>query len=97
MKGGDHVDVKMVRELAQVVNRENAKMGVLISLADPTAPMKKEAIGEGFYKTEYGEYPKIQILTVADLFGGKRPDMPWIDPTVFKKAKREPAKQEKLL
>ena len=98
VKGGDHVDVKMVRELAQVVNREKAKMGVLITLADPTGPMKKEAIGEGFYKTEYGEYPKIQILTVADLFNGKRPDMPWIDPTVFRKAKREDrAQQQKLL
>lgn len=97
VKGGDNVDVKMVRELAQVVNREKAKMGVLICLAEPTGPMKKEAVGEGFYKTEYGEYPKIQILTVEQLFSGKRPDMPWIDPTVFRKAKAEKGRQEKLL
>ena len=97
VKGGDHVDVKMVRELAQVVNREKAKLGVLICLTEPTGPMKKEAIGEAFYKTEYSEYPKIQILTVEQLFAGKRPDMPWIDPTVFRKAKRESrATQEKL-
>jgi site-specific DNA-methyltransferase (adenine-specific) len=63
----------------------------------PTAPMKKEAISEGFYKTEYGEFPKIQILTIAELFDGRRPDMPWIDPTVFKKAKAEKGRQEKLL
>ncbi|HEX4080041.1 MAG TPA: DNA methyltransferase [Rhizomicrobium sp.] len=97
VKGGDSVDVKMVRELAQVVNRENAKMGVLISLAEPTGPMRKEAIAEGFYKTEYGEYPKLQILTIAHLFAGQRPDMPWIDPTVFRKAKAEKGRQEKLL
>ena len=59
--------------------------------------MKKEAIAEGFYKTEYGEFPKLQILTIAELFDGRRPDMPWIDPTVFKKAKAEKGKQEKLL
>ncbi len=97
VKGGDNVDVKMIRELAQVVNRENAKMGVLISLAEPTGPMKKEAIAEGFYKTEYGEFPKVQILTVAQLFAGQRPDMPWIDPTVFKKAKAEKGAQGKLI
>jgi site-specific DNA-methyltransferase (adenine-specific) len=96
VKGGDNVGVPMVRELIQVVNREKAKLGVLITLADPTGPMKKEAIGEGFYKTEYGEYPKLQILTVEQLFAGKRPDMPWIDPTVFKRAKQEKGKQEKL-
>ena len=97
VKGGDNVDVKMVRELAQVVNREKAMMGVLICLAEPTGPMKKEAIGEGFYKTEYGEYPKLQILTVGQLFAGQKPDMPWIDPTVFRKAKAEKGSQGKLL
>ena len=30
-----------------------------------------------------------QILTIEDLFGGKRPHLPWIDPSVLKKAKRE--------
>jgi len=98
VKGGKNVGVPMVRELIQVVDREKAKLGVLISLAEPTAPMKKEAIAAGFYKTEYGEYPKIQILTIEQLFDGKKPDMPWIDPTTFKKAKREmKGKQEKLL
>ncbi len=49
VKGGENVGVLMVRELIQVVNREKAKIGVLITLAEPTAPMKKEAIAEGFY------------------------------------------------
>jgi site-specific DNA-methyltransferase (adenine-specific) len=59
--------------------------------------MKKEAIAAGFYKTEYGEFAKIQILTIEQLFAGQKPDMPWIDSTVFKKAKLEKGKQEKLL
>jgi hypothetical protein len=89
VKGGDHVGVPMIRELANVVDREKAKIGVLITLTEPTGPMKKEAVAAGFYKTEYGEFPKIQILTVEQLFDGKKPEMPWIDSTVFKKAKRE--------
>jgi len=60
--------------------------------------MKKEAAGAGLYKTEYGEYPKVQIFTVADLFDGDRPRMPFIDSTVFRKAKREmKGTQQKLL
>lgn len=97
VKGGSNVGVPMVRELIQVVNREKAKIGVLITLADPTGPMKKEAIAEGFYKTEYGEFPKLQILTVEQLFAGQRPHMPWIDPSVFKKAASEKGRQGKLL
>lgn len=89
VKGGEHVGVAMVRELANVVDREKAKIGMLITLAEPTGPMKKEAVAAGFYKTDHGEYPKVQVLTVQQLFDGKRPNMPWIDPTVFKKAKRE--------
>jgi site-specific DNA-methyltransferase (adenine-specific) len=98
VKGGENVGVGMIRDLIAVVDREKAKMGVLISLAEPTAPMKKEAVTAGFYKTEYGEYPKIQILTIEQLFAGDRPNMPWIDSTVFKKAKREmKGTQDKLL
>jgi site-specific DNA-methyltransferase (adenine-specific) len=98
VKGGENVGVPMIRELISVVDREKAKMGILLTLAEPTAPMKKEAVAAGFYKTEYGEYPKMQILTIAQLFAGQRPNMPWIDSTVFKKAKREmKGTQEKLL
>jgi site-specific DNA-methyltransferase (adenine-specific) len=88
----------MVKDLIATVEREKAKMGVFITLAEPTGPMKKEAIAAGFYKTEYGEYPKIQIVTIEQLFAGHKPDMPWIDSTVFKKAKREmKGEQGKLL
>lgn len=60
-------------------------------------PARADEQGEGFYKTEYGEYPKIQILTIAQLFANQKPDMPWIGPTVFRKARAEKGRQEKLL
>ncbi len=98
VKGGQTVGVAMVKDLIATVEREKAKMGIFITLADPTAPMIREAATAGIYHTEHGEFSKIQILTVEQLFDGKRPHMPWIDPTVFKKAKREDtAKQERLL
>ena len=76
----------MIRDLAHVVDRDKAKIGVFITLAEPTAPMVTEAVKEGFFETLYGKYPKIQILTIEQLFAGKKPDIPLIDPSVFKKA-----------
>ncbi len=76
----------------------DAKIGVFITLAPPTGPMTREAIKAGFYETEYGKYPKLQILTIEDLFAGKKPDIPLVDPSIFKKAAKEPTgKQPKLL
>lgn len=43
----------------------------------------------GFYKTLYGKYPKIQILTIRELFEGKQPNIPLVDTTTFKKARKE--------
>jgi len=89
VKGGDNVNVAMIRDLAHVVDRENAKVGVFITLAEPTGPMKTEAIKAGMYETQFGKFPKLQILTIADLFDGRQPKLPWADPGAFKKAGRE--------
>jgi site-specific DNA-methyltransferase (adenine-specific) len=89
VKGGAHVSVAMIRDLGHVVEREGAKIGVFIALASPTGPMTKEAIKAGFYETDYGKYPKLQILTIEGLFAGKKPALPLVDPSGFKKAARE--------
>jgi len=91
VKGGENVSVAMVRDLAHVVDREKAKIGVFITLADATGPMRTEAVKAGFYDTLYGKYPKIQILTIRELFEGKQPDIPLVDASVFKKAPKESA------
>jgi len=89
VKGGNNVNVSMIRDMAHVVDRENAKIGVFITLADATDPMKKEAIKAGYYETEYGKFPKLQIITIEDLFEGKKPNIPLIDTAAFKKAERD--------
>jgi len=88
VKGGDHVNVAMVRDLAHVVEREKAKIGVFITLADSTGPMRTEAVKAGFYETLYGKYPKLQIVTIRELFDGKQPNIPLVESS-FKKAPKE--------
>jgi len=100
VKGGANVGVAMVKDLIATVDREKAKIGVFVTLTLPTKPMEKEAVTAGFYQTDYGKFPKIQILTIENLFNGKKPQMPWLDPATFKKAAQEDmnaGKQEKLL
>ena len=64
-------------------------MGLFVTLADLTAPMKKEAASAGVLDTPFGKFARLQILTIEDLFAGKKPAMPPQDPTAFKKAARE--------
>ena len=60
--------------------------------------MRTEAVKEGFYETLYGKYPKIQILTIRELFEGKQPNIPLVDASAFKKAAKEKVgDQDKLV
>ncbi len=97
VKGGQNVNVAMIRDLGHVIERERAQIGVFITLAPPTREMEKETVKAGYYETEFGKYPKIQIFTVAELFEGKRPQIPLVDTSGFRKAARESsASQGKL-
>ncbi|MGA2378111.1 MAG: site-specific DNA-methyltransferase, partial [Spirochaetia bacterium] len=87
--GPDHV-----RDLRGVLDRESAEIGVLITMQPPTQPMKREAASTGFYESPgwKKKYPRLQILTIAELLSGIQIDMPPLgDPAVgatFKKAKK---------
>ncbi len=48
-------------------------MGLFITLAKPTAPMKTEAASAGVLDTPFGKLARLQILTIEDLFAGKKP------------------------
>lgn len=71
-----HVGVNAVRELRTVA--ENEAIGVLITLEPPTSPMITEAVSAGSYHSPLydKDYPKIQLLTVEELFQGKTVNMP---------------------
>jgi site-specific DNA-methyltransferase (adenine-specific) len=95
VKGGDNVSVTMIRDLAHVVAREKAQMGIFITLAEPTKPMLTEAVKEGFYQALYMKQSvkvhKLQIITVEQLLNGARPDIPIVNlkSSGFKQAKEE--------
>jgi hypothetical protein len=71
-----HTNVSHVRDLRGVLDREEAVIGVLISMQDTTKPMREEAASAGFYNSPWGKHPKLQLLTVADILGGKGIDCP---------------------
>lgn len=58
--------------------REDAPIGVLLTLRPPTREMRMEAAAAGSFKSErWGKsYPRIQIFTIADVMNGKRVEMP---------------------
>ena len=72
------MSVSHIRDLRGVVERENAQIGVLITMLLPTKGMRDEALSAGFYEspTWQKRYPRIQILTVEDLMRGKGVDCP---------------------
>jgi DNA modification methylase len=71
-----HVTVSQLRDLRGVIDREKADIGVLLCLEDVTKPMRTEAASAGFYKSPWGNHPRLQILTIAELFEGKGIDYP---------------------
>ncbi len=87
-----------VHELRGVIERENAQVGVLITLQEPTKPMTVDAASAGFYHSPgwNKDYPRLQILTVADLLAGKGIDMPPLGQVsvTFKKAPKAKATAE---
>ncbi len=87
-----HVGSALVRDLKGVLEREKAAIGALVTLKPPTKAMKEEAAAADFYVPEHfpdHRFPRIQILTIAELFAGKKLDYPqWAPPETFKKAAR---------
>ena len=77
VKGG-HVTVSQVRDLMAVVEREKAALGLFISLDPPTAPMRTEAAGGGFFHSDLWQrdFPKIQLRTIGEMLAGNGFDLP---------------------
>jgi len=90
VKGGLNPDNAMVETLAATIAREKAPIGILIMNAKPTREMERRAAAVGVYRAGVDEaFPKLQILTLADLFQGKRPRIPNVDRAAFRRAARE--------
>lgn len=73
-----HVNSATIRDLKGTVEREKAEMGLLVTLEEPTGPMRTEAIEAGFYHSDLmsRDYPRIQIITIRELFDRREPQLP---------------------
>lgn len=99
VKGGA-VQVKDIRDLRGVIERESAAVGVLITLEEPTKPMRKEAADSGHYRSDFQDtvHPRIQIISIEELLDGKKVDLPILaqmssQDTTYKKAPRAKARE----
>ena len=77
VKGG-RVSSPQVRDLVGVVEREQAAMGLFISLEPPTRDMRQEAASAGFFHSDLWarEFPKIQLKTVGEMLSGNGFELP---------------------
>ncbi|MFZ2349389.1 MAG: DNA methyltransferase [Candidatus Bipolaricaulis anaerobius] len=77
-----------IAKLGHDTDREGGVIGAFVTLQEPTEPMKTEAASAGFYEAEAlgKKYPKIQIITIAELLAGKELQYPRLDVATFKKA-----------
>ncbi|MGQ9687830.1 MAG: DNA methyltransferase [Desulfobaccales bacterium] len=91
VKGGN-VSVAHIRDLQGVLEREKAEIGVFLTLKRPTRQMRAEAAAAGaFLDPQFPEqrFPRVQILSIEDLFIGKRVAFPsWWSEGTFKKGPR---------
>ena len=82
----------MIATLKGDMEREKAEIGLFVTLNEPTRPMLQEAASAGFYTPEHypdHQYPRLQILTVAELLDGVEAQYPRVAPAAtFRRAPR---------
>jgi len=88
VKSGN-VNVKNVREFIQVINKQDADIGVFACFEDQlTKPMEKAAKEVGKYKPY--NFDKIQILTIEDIFDEREIKMPaGVESSIFKQSTKD--------
>jgi len=72
VKGGRNINPAMVRELRGTMDRAKAAIGVLLTMQEPSAEMRREATEGGFHRDGERRYPRLQLLPVSEIFAGKR-------------------------
>jgi site-specific DNA-methyltransferase (adenine-specific) len=73
-----HVKSGDIRDLKGTLQREQAAIGVFITLEKPSQDMTTEAVSAGFYHSPgwNKDYPRIQIFTIDELLKGAEVKMP---------------------
>jgi DNA modification methylase len=97
VKGGGNLGPQFVRDLVGTVDTQKAQMGILITMGDPTPGMRDAVNHGGTYTWPVNNqtFPRVQIITVAELLAGKRPNMPTAI-TPYSSAIKAPAQVQQL-
>ncbi len=99
VKGGKSLNPGMVRDLGGTVDAQKAAMGILIT-REPATKGVQDAIDHGGVYTHPANgqtFPKLQHVTISDLFKGKRPKMPpTLLPYIPAAQREKPAEAEGL-
>ena len=89
-----NIGVAMLRDLRGVMEREGFTFGLFLSAYEATKPMLAEAAA-GVHQNEFGTYPRLQILTPADIFHGPGAKLPPLAPINRRAARVETRKSHK--
>jgi len=76
VKAGDIVNPTMVRDLGRVMERDGFRFGLFVMKSMPTKGMRAEADSHPLIETEFGRFPAMQFVTLAELFQGLKPKLP---------------------
>ena len=92
-----HVNRGQIATLKGDMEREKAEIGLFVTLERPTGPMQQDAVSAGFYVPEHfpdHQFPRVQILTIAELLSGSEPLYPrFAPPATFRRAPRRRSNQ----
>jgi len=66
----------MVRDLGRVMERDGFRFGLFVMKSMPTKGMRAEADSHPLIETEFGRFPAMQFVTLAELFQGLKPKLP---------------------
>ena len=76
VKAGDNVNPGMVRDLGEVMRRDKHRFGLFVMKGMPTKGMRDAAEAQEVIETEFGRFPAMQFVTLAELFAGIQPKLP---------------------
>jgi len=96
VKAGENISVQMIRDLRGVIEREQAEIGVFLTLNEPKKTMIAEAAAAGQYHMEgFAPVPRIQIVTIEEALSlrDRAVQLPLRRDDAFKKAAREQDKR----
>ena len=97
VKAGKEVNPDKVRELIGTRVTQGANAGIFVCLGEPSDEMTRMADSDGLINTEFGQFPRCQIVSIREIFARRPVDLPLILPAaaIVEEARKASAKTKK--